>query len=363
MAILIPAYEPTARLVEVVRGLRRLDPGVTIVVVDDGSGPGYAAEFAVARAAGAEIVSVPVNQGKGAALKLGLRRLATTHPGEDVVTADSDGQHTPADILRVAAATAETGALVLGCRGFTGAVPLPSRIGNGVSRTLFRLAAGFAVSDTQTGLRGIPGGLVGWAVEIPGNRFEYEQNMLLRCRGAGVPVREIPIETVYFDDNAGSHFRRVRDSTRVLWPVLLFAGSSLASVAVDTVAFVALLGITGSIAWSIVGARVLSAGVNFAVNRSLVFRAGRGGLAAAVAGYLGLALVLLGASIAGTTALAALGLPALVAKVITESLLFVASYHVQRRYIFATLSSKAKRTAQLRRDPQNVSRTDVVPLR
>ncbi|MFT3875091.1 MAG: bifunctional glycosyltransferase family 2/GtrA family protein [Propioniciclava sp.] len=334
MAILIPSYQPTSRLAEVIRGLRVLDADVPILVVDDGSGPAYADQFAAARAAGAEVISVPVNRGKGAALKLGLRRLATTHPAGDVVTADSDGQHTPADILRVAAVTAQGRELVLGCRGFTGTVPLPSRLGNGVSRALFRLAAGFAVSDTQTGLRGIPGVLVGWSADIPGERFEYEQNMLLRCPGARAAVREVPIATVYFDHNAGTHFRRVRDSARVLWPVLLFAASSLASLAVDTVGFVVLLGATGSIAWSIAGARVLSAGVNFAVNRSVVFRAGRGGLAAAVTGYITLALTLLGASIAGTTALAGLGVPALVAKVITESVLFVASYHVQRRYIF-----------------------------
>lgn len=336
MAILIPSYEPTERLAEVVRGLRRLDAHVAILVVDDGSGPAYARHFEDARAAGAEVVGVPVNHGKGAALKLGLRRLATTRPGEDVVTADSDGQHTPADILRVARATAGRPDLVLGCRGFTGTVPLPSRFGNAVARGLFRLAAGFSVSDTQTGLRGIPGGLVGWASAIPGDRFEYEQNMLLRCSAAGVRVREEPIETLYFDHNSGTHFRQVRDSARVLWPVLLFAGSSLLAVAVDTAAFVVLHALLGSIGWAIAGARLLSAGVNFLVNGTVVFRDQGARLRRAVTGYVLLAGVLLAASIVGTTVLAGLGLPALVAKIATESVLFVASYQIQRRLIFTT---------------------------
>ncbi len=335
MVILIPSYQPTDRLAEVVRGLRRLDAGVAILVVDDGSGQACAGRFEDARTAGAEVVGTPDNHGKGAALKLGLRHLAVTRPGEDVVTADSDGQHTPADILRVAEATAGRPDLVLGCRGFTGAVPLPSRVGNAVARGLFRLAAGFSVSDTQTGLRGIPGALVGWASGIPGDRFEYEQNMLLRCAGAGVRVREVPIETVYFDHNAGTHFRRVRDSVSVLWPVLLFAGSSLAAVAVDTFAFVVLHALLGSIGWAIAGARVLSSAVNFLVNGIVVFRDQGPRLRRAVTGYVLLASALLAASIAGTTLLAGWGLPALVAKIVTESVLFVASYQIQKRLVFA----------------------------
>ena len=335
MAVLIPSYEPTDRLAGVVRGLRALDPCAHVLVVDDGSGPAYAAQFDAARAAGAEVVHLSRNRGKGAALKTGLYRLLATRPGEDVVTADSDGQHTPADILAVAAATARQESLVLGCRGFTGNVPPASRFGNTVSRWLFRLAAGFTVSDTQTGLRGIPAGLVGWASGIPGERFEYEQNMLLRCSGAGVTVREVPIETVYFDDNSGTHFRPIADSVRVLLPVLAFAGSSLASFAVDTAVFAVLYGLTGWIAGSIVGARLLSAGVNFVLNGAVVFRPQGGRLRRQVTGYALLALGLLGASIAGTTLLAGLGLPALAAKIITETWLFFISYQVQRRLIFA----------------------------
>lgn len=334
MAVLIPSYEPTDRLTRVVLGLRALDPSVHILVVDDGSGPAYAAQFDAARAAGAEVVHLTRNRGKGTALKVGLYRLLATRPGEDVVTADSDGQHTPADILAVAAATAGQESLVLGCRGFTGDVPPASRFGNTVSRWLFRLAAGFAVSDTQTGLRGIPAGLVGWASGIPGERFEYEQNMLLRCSGAGVTVREVPIETVYFDHNSGTHFRPVADSVRVLLPVLAFAGSSLASFAVDTAVFAVLYGLTGWIAGSIVGARLLSAGVNFVLNGAVVFRPQGGSLRRQATGYALLALGLLGASIAGTTGLAGLGLPAVAAKIVTETLLFLVSYQVQRRLIF-----------------------------
>lgn len=340
MAILIPSYEPTERLPEVVRGLHRLDSLTHVLVVDDGSGPLYGPQFAAASAAGAEILHMPTNRGKGAALKVGLAHLRCTHPHEDVVTADSDGQHTPNDILRVAHETAGQNQLVLGCRGFTGEVPLASRFGNAVSRSLFHFAAGYSVSDTQTGLRGIPSDLVPWALGVPGNRFEYEQNMLLRCSGAGIAVREVPIETVYYAGNDGTHFRPIADSVRVMLPLVLFAGSSLASFAIDTVAFAVLYGMTGAIPASIAGARLVSAGANFALNGTVVFRGYSGSLRRAVVGYVLLALGLLGASIAGTSLLAHLGLPALAAKILTESLLFLASYQVQRRVIFAAARGK-----------------------
>ncbi|MDQ7991138.1 MAG: glycosyltransferase [Propionicimonas sp.] len=335
MAVLIPAYEPTARLAEVVSGLRRLSPDLAIVVVDDGSGPSYDPFFQAAAEAGAQVLRHPVNLGKGAALKRGLRHLLASRPGEDVVTADSDGQHTPGDILRVARAVAGGHELVLGCRAFTGGVPWASRLGNAVSRGLFRLAAGFAVSDTQTGLRGIPAALVGWAAGIAGSRFEYEQNVLLRCTGAGVAVREIRIETLYFDHNSGTHFRRVADSARVLWPVVAFAGSSLLAFAIDNLLFVLLYGLLGSLAWSILLARLVSATVNFLVNGRMVFGCRGRGVAGRVAGYLLLAGALVGTSIAGTWLLAGAGLPALAAKVLVEAALFVASYTVQQRLVFA----------------------------
>ena len=112
---LIPAYEPDERLAELCCALKAAN--CTTVVVDDGSGEGYAALFDGLDVA---IVLTHVdNMGKGASLKTGLRYIAELgQPGDIVVTADADGQHTPADILRVAAeAQGAPDALVLGCRG------------------------------------------------------------------------------------------------------------------------------------------------------------------------------------------------------------------------------------------------------
>ncbi len=337
--MLIPAYEPGPRLPGLVRDLRAADPDLEVLVVDDGSGPSFEPVFAAVGDAGARVLTHPDNRGKGAALKTGFAHIAAHDPDADVVTADADGQHTPTDVCRVAEALRTDAAdgrsaLVLGVRGFDGAVPLRSRVGNAAARGLFRLATGRRVSDTQTGLRGIPADRLDWVLGIPGEGFEYEQRMLLRLGPDAVAAHEVPIDTVYLDRNSSSHFRPVRDSLRVLLPVLLFASSSLAAFVVDTVALLVLQALTGWLVPSIIAARVLSATANFVVNRRVVFRAGEGPMLGQAVRYGVLALALLASNIAWMSFLTDNGLALLPAKVVTEGVLFVLSYGVQRALVF-----------------------------
>ncbi|MDT0180193.1 bifunctional glycosyltransferase family 2/GtrA family protein [Microbacterium sp. ARD31] len=337
--VLIPALEPGPALPRLVHELLAADPDLDVWVVDDGSPADSGPVFEAARTAGATVLRHGRNLGKGAALKTGLAAIACAHPTDDVVTADADGQHTVADILRIVDglredAAREAPALILGCRGFTGRVPLRSRAGNTLARATFRLAAGWALSDTQTGLRGIPASVIAWMLSVPGERFEYEQNVLLRSRRAGIRARELRIETVYLDHNAGSHFRPVVDSARIAIPLLLFAASSLMAFVIDTVALLVFTAATGSLTLSIVAARVLSASVNFAVNRRVVFgRHGAGRTGQAVR-YAVLALVLLASNVVWMQALTGYGVPLIMAKVATEAVLFVTSYGVQRGFVF-----------------------------
>lgn len=338
MIVVIPAYEPGPALLGVVEGLIRERPRLEIIVMDDGSGPRYQAIFDDIRLAGGTVLSRPHNRGKGAALKILFRHLLNVGATGPIVTADADGQHRVDDILRVGDAVlgGDERTMVLGCRGFTGPVPLRSRVGNTASRVLFRLGAGWSVSDTQTGLRGIPHTMLPWLVEQTGDRFEYEQNVLLRLRGAGWRVRELSIATVYEPHNPTSHFRPIVDSLRVLAPLLLFAGSSFAAFLVDTIALVVLVGLTGMLIPSVIAARVISASVNFAMNRTLVFRArsDRRGLWRQGLRYVLLAAVLLASNVVWMSFLTDAGLPLLVAKVITEAILFVTAYQTQRSFVF-----------------------------
>jgi putative flippase GtrA len=339
-AVVVPAYQPDTRLVALVDALRTTVPDLPVVVVDDGSDARCADVLRAVRALGAVVLTVPVNRGKGHALRTGIRWVRDRLPGHGVVCADADGQHAVADVLRVAArAEAEPDAVVLGSRRLTGAVPLRSRVGNAMTRRAFALVTGTRVHDTQTGLRAYGPGQLDELLAVPGNRYEYELRTLLDAAGSGRDLVEVEIATVYLDGNASSHFRPVADSVRVWAPLLRFAASSLAAAAVDVVAVLALHALTGSLLAAVVGARVLSAGANFATNRRLVFgRAGDVPLRVAGTRYAALAVGLLGAGYGLLALLTGLGLPLLAAEVATDVALFAASSAVQRRFVFAPVT-------------------------
>lgn len=337
--VAIPAYEPDHRLVDLAAALRERDPGLRLAVVDDGSGVAAAPVFAALEAAGVVVLGHVTNRGKGAALRTLFAHAAAAHPGEAVVTADADGQHAPDDIVRVARAVeGDDDAIVLGVRDFSGAgVPARSRFGNAVAARLFAAATGERIGDTQTGLRGLPPRAVAWARDLPGDRFEYEAIMLLRARRAGFRLRPVPIRTVYLDDNRSSHFRPLRDSARVIAPIAAYHGSSLLAAGIDALLVWLLLAATGWLQGAIVGARIVSAAVNFAVNRTWVFgrRRARRPLRVELARYAALALAVLAANVALMTALDAVGVGLVAAKLGTETLLGIAAFAAQRVWVFA----------------------------
>lgn len=337
MIVLVPAYEPDRRLVTLVDLLRAAAPDLHVLVVDDGSGPTFAAEFDAVRTAGAEVLVHERNHGKGRALRTGFAHALEHHPGQDVVCADCDGQHGVVDILRVADRVRHTGAIVLGARRFTGRVPLRSRVGNAVTRNAFRLVTRTPLTDTQTGLRGYPAAELPWLLTVPGDRFEYEITLLLHATASGRPTEEVEIATIYLDGNASSHFRPVVDSLRVYVPLVRFTASSLLAAAVDAALLLVLHALTGALLPSVLLARAASGSLNFLTNRSVVFGRGRtpAPLVSSALRYTALAAALVAANYVVLVVLTGVGLGLLAAKVITEVTLFLVSYHVQRRAVFA----------------------------
>ncbi len=218
---LIPAYEPGKELAPLAAALK--EAGLTVVVVDDGSGMRFDGVF-VACAACADVIRYAENGGKGHALKVGFQHIKEKIPAPyAVVTLDADGQHSVADAIRTLdEAQKSPGALVLGSRKFDGDVPLRSRFGNGVTRLVFRLMTGRYVRDTQTGLRAFVDAMTDFMLGIGGERYEYEMNMLLTCARDKVQMREIDIETIYIDKNAASHFNTLKDSARIYKTILKF---------------------------------------------------------------------------------------------------------------------------------------------
>ena len=145
-----------------------------------------------------------------------------------------------------------------------------------ITSTLFKFGTGIACSDTQTGLRGIPPRLVPLALSTEGDRYEYEMNFLTIVAKRKIPLIMIPIEVVYENNNAASHFDAVRDSMRIYKQLVRFAGSSAACSAVDLGLFASIMFLAGSKAAAVViaatvVARVCSGMLNFSLNRCWSF--------------------------------------------------------------------------------------------
>lgn len=216
---LIPAYQPDQRLIKITEQLAA--NGFQVVVVDDGSGAEYAGLF-LELLPFADVVTHKENRGKGAALKTGLAAIAEKESAEYVVvTLDADGQHSIDDVISVTeAAEKNKNALILGTRGFDTNVPIKSRLGNDITRCVFSFVTGVKVHDTQTGLRAFSNQDVAFMQQIDGERYEYEINVLLEYAKYNRKICEVPIATIYLDDNKSSHFHAVRDSVLIYMEIL-----------------------------------------------------------------------------------------------------------------------------------------------
>lgn len=339
--ILIPAYKPGPRLVDFVEALKATD--ARVVVVDDGSGPEFQELFAALRRAGETVIlRHVVNLGKGAALKTGLNYIACEAADcVGVVTADADGQHTVEDVMAVAESlTAHPQSLILGVRGFEGDLPLRSRLGNALTRHVMRWIMGQKVSDTQTGLRGIPLEMIPRLVLIPHQGYEFELEMLLVCKYEGIRIRETGIQTIYLDGNRSSHFNPLLDSFRIYFVLLRFTFVSLISAVLDNVVFAAAFLCWPNVAVAQVAGRVLATLFNFWGNRNTVFRSKE-----QVTRTLPKYLLLVAASGAMSYGLIQVFsrsgvMDVYIAKILAETILFFANFVVQRDFVFPRRQQK-----------------------
>ena len=347
MYVLIPAYQPDARLPRLILELHRADPSSKIVVVDDGSGQKFSDIFEASATAGAHVISYENNRGKGYALREGftwIRDVAGDSP-ECVVTADADGQHTLNDIFRVGRTCTDTGKSVLGVREFVGHVPARSRIGNTATSALFWLATGWKLKDTQTGLRAFPVALLPALLEVQGDRYEYELRVLLHLAKFRHPVTQIPIETIYEAGNPTSHFRPLQDSARIWAPLLKFAASSGVATVIDYVLVLVLNALTGALFFPVIAARLVSASVNFAMNRR-VFEATGVPLRRSALRYAALAVAVVAGSYTMLAVLTGIGIPLWIAKIIADTTMYLVSYSAQSRYVFAPAQEQSTKVTR-----------------
>jgi putative flippase GtrA len=337
--VVIPAYQPDAGLVQRVQALLA-ESYPFVVVVDDGSSQDHRGTFERLSALDrVEVLTHAANLGKGSALKTALNHVLVSHPeGPGVVVADADGQHLPHDVLRVAQSlAAHPDKLCLGVRGFEGRVPWRSRLGNASSRLTMRLVSGLRLGDTQSGLRGIPRIFLRELLPLRTTRYEFELEMLMLAGERRLEILQIPITTVYTDDNAGSHFNPILDSLRVYWVFLRFLVSSMLTALIDLIVFVTSYAALGSLLPSIAIGRLVAGTFNFLVNKRIVFKARRS-YRVETTKYVLLVLVLMLISYQLTLALIdGLGVPVVLAKMSVDTLLFLVSFAAQRIYVFASV--------------------------
>jgi len=337
IAALIPAYNPSDALVSIVGELSRVHFGA-IIVVNDGSDPSCDPIFS--RLAALERVTVlrhAVNMGKGAALKTGLNHIYCNYAClSGVVTIDADGQHLPEDAAQVADALSyNREALVIGVRKFDGDVPLRSRIGNNITRYFFKLLMGKKLTDTQSGLRGIPRSFIKALLKIDSNGYEFELDMLLACKYTGRKIVEQPINTVYVEGNKSSHFNPLIDSMKIYSVLLRFTFASLFSAAIDYAIFFIVFGLSSSILASQASARAVSMVFNYSMVKRAVFYSEQK-RTRTFPRYLCLVVVSGSVSYFLIKMLAVYSpLSVAVSKFSVESVIFLANFVIQRDFIFA----------------------------
>jgi glycosyltransferase involved in cell wall biosynthesis len=208
-AAVIPCFNEAERIGMVVSQVQRHLP--TVIVVDDGSTDPTAEK---ARAAGAQVIRLPNNLGKGAALQTGWQR-AQELGFSWVLMLDGDGQHTADDIPRFFACGGKKGsALVVGNRmGDCRAMPWLRRKANQWMSKRMSQMTGMVLPDSQCGfrlahLKTLSG------LNLCANRFEIESAVLFAFCRAGRKVEFLPIRTLY--GSSGSKINPLTDTFRWL---------------------------------------------------------------------------------------------------------------------------------------------------
>jgi glycosyltransferase involved in cell wall biosynthesis len=239
--VMIPSLNPGEMLEKVVENIRA--QGFSrFLIVNDGSDAGHMPVFDRLEKAGCAVVHHAMNLGKGRALKTGFNHaMKYMADAAGVVTCDADGQHDPEAIKAVAQTMlGNPGKIVLGVRKFFEAkVPLPNLFGNTITRLAFLLLTGLAYGDTQCGLRAFPISALPRMMEVAGERFDYENVMLLDFRKNRQDYIEVPMRASYetVQDGKISHFNRLLDPIRIYRKIFGFAAAPIFSGVAASVAY------------------------------------------------------------------------------------------------------------------------------
>lgn len=347
--VIIPAYEPDDRLLYLIKKMAQND--MYVVIVDDGSGKEYQDIFNSASEILAEkgtVLHHEINKGKGRALKTAFSFILEHIPETiGVITADSDGQHTVESIQKVKDVFMnDSESLVLGVRCFDKQeIPWKSYLGNILTINIFSYVSGVRISDTQTGLRGIPIRFVEELIDVQGERFEFETEMLIEA-AQKYNIVETEIETIYDSkENHKTHFDPFADSIKIYTVLgkrfLKYIFASFSSSIIDLLIFAVIChyGRYGNsvsyVGIATIVSRIFSATYNYIMNYKVVFNSTeRHG--SAFFKYAALAVVQMGFSAFFTMLLVLLfgKNKEIFAKILVDTILFFVSYKIQQLFVF-----------------------------
>jgi len=346
--IIIPALNPDEKLIALVENLNAA--GLQVVVVNDGSEDSCLGVFeAIRNRLQCDVRCHLKNLGKGAALKTGIRYASAKYPEcSGYVTADADGQHAAEDIIKVSHMLDKNQySLILGARDFNGNnIPFKSKWGNRITSLVFLLSTGQRCPDTQTGLRGIPRNFTEICLYTPGDRFEYEMNLLLKCGKTGISFMNVPISTIYIEGNRSSHFSPVRDSIAIYLNIFKYSLSSLVSAAIDLSLFTVFISFlfgkssAGILAATFI-ARCVSGVVNFMLNKHWVFQS-RSSHCIEGMKYFSLFCCQMTMSWLLVSSLSPMNVHITLIKILVDTTLFFASYMIQKNHIFSRNGKDAR---------------------
>ncbi|MCF2555211.1 bifunctional glycosyltransferase family 2/GtrA family protein [Faecalicatena contorta] len=351
ITVVIPSLNPDNRIIQLVKELVQIGYK-EIIIVNDGSTGESINIFKMLQAfPQCIILNHPENLGKGRALRTAFKWFLENNVSQPcypqgVITVDGDGQHLPKDIVACCEALLDTpDSVILGCRDFSGnGVPPKSYMGNNITSFVFRIGCGIRLSDTQTGLRAIPSKFLPFMLNVSGDRFEYETNMLLEMKRAGIQFKEVKIETVYMEGNSGTHFRAIRDSALIYTLILKFILSSCIASLIDESAFYLFVKLSDvmfhqySILLCTIFARIISSFVNFNTNRKVVFNCNKSYKRTMIRYYcLCIPQALVSAGCVWLISyLVASRTPWIVTllKIFVDTILFFISFRIQREWVF-----------------------------
>ena len=339
IVVLIPAYKPNTEIMK-----KFIDELIVkfknIVIVNDGSGDEFDSFFECFEKLNIKVLKHDVNMGKGKAIKTGFTYITENYLNiTGTITADCDGQHTVEDIEKCAEALRNNkNSLVVGCRDFSEPqTPPRSKFGNNLTKMMFLLFVGIKISDTQSGLRGFSPDLMKKFLKVSGDRYEYETNMLIECKNDGIEIKEVPIQTVYINNNETSHFNPLKDSIIIYKLFIKYVMAAISSFVLDMLIFCFLLTFSfinndyNILIYTII-ARVISSIYNFITNSKLVFKNSN---KSSIIKYIILAVVQMIVSGLGVSFVAKyLKINVPVIKLMVDTIIFIVNFIIQREWIF-----------------------------